>query len=66
MPVLVTAEERKDGFVVEIVDRGNWKPFRAEPDEERGRGLAMIKALVSDVRITLRAQGTTIRLFQET
>ena len=66
MPVLVTAEERKDGFVVEIVDRGNWKPRRAEPDEERGRGLAMIKALVSDVRITLRAQGTTIRLFQET
>jgi anti-sigma regulatory factor (Ser/Thr protein kinase) len=64
-PVLVTAEQSSDGFVVEIVDNGHWRPAR-QPDEERGRGLAMIKALVSDVQINSLREGTIIRLFQHT
>jgi anti-sigma regulatory factor (Ser/Thr protein kinase) len=63
-PVLIKAEANDEAIVVEIIDKGNWRPARVEPDDERGRGLAMIKALVSHVHISSLGGGTTIRLIQ--
>jgi anti-sigma regulatory factor (Ser/Thr protein kinase) len=63
-PVLVKADAHRDGFVVEIVDDGRWRPARKPSKEGRGRGLALIKALVTDVQINSLSAGTTVRLFQ--
>jgi len=63
-PVLVRADAHADGFVVEIVDEGRWRPARKLPIEGRGRGLGLIKALVTEVQIKSLSAGTTVRLFQ--
>ncbi len=49
-PVLITVESRSDGFAIEIIDDGQWK-FREGPACDRGRGLDLIKALVTYVQI---------------
>jgi anti-sigma regulatory factor (Ser/Thr protein kinase) len=63
-PVLVRADAHADGFVVEIVDEGRWRPARKLPIEGRGRGLGLIKALVTEVQIKSLSAGTTVRLFK--
>ena len=63
-PIQIKAEARSDGFVIEITDDGQWKIPDADPSIERGRGLKLIKALVSDVQIRSQVAGTTVRLFQ--
>ena len=62
-PVLVTVDSRKDGIAIEITDDGRWK-IRDEPTSDRGSGIHIIKALVTDVEISLLAEGTTVRIFQ--
>ena len=64
-PIRIKAETRSDGFVIEITDDGQWKIPEAPPRIERGRGLQLIKALVSDVQINSQPTGTTVRLFQQ-
>jgi anti-sigma regulatory factor (Ser/Thr protein kinase) len=63
-PVLVRGEVRPDGFLIEITDKGNWKLPNGEVDEERGRGLDLIRALVSETEIRKSNSGTTVRLIQ--
>ncbi len=63
-PVLVKAAARSAGFVIEISDNGHWRIPEPHPSDNRGRGLVLIRALVSDVQITSGRQGTTVRLFQ--
>ena len=63
-PILVRAEASSDGFVIEITDDGEWKIPEVPSKIERGRGLDLMRALVSDVKVTSRKAGTTIRLFQ--
>ncbi len=62
-PVLITVESRSDGFAIQIIDHGHWK-VREGPAYQRGRGLDLIKALVTYVQINQGPQGTTVRLFQ--
>ena len=40
-----------DGVVIEVSDDGHWKPPDDPPSEERGRGLTLIRSLVSDAQI---------------
>jgi serine/threonine-protein kinase RsbW len=61
-PVVVYAEADADGVVIEVTDDGRWKPPDDPPSEERGRGLNLIRALVSDAQICTGASGTTVRL----
>jgi anti-sigma regulatory factor (Ser/Thr protein kinase) len=63
-PIHIKAEAHSDGFVIEITDDGQWK-IPETPRVERGRGLHLIKALVSDVQINSQPTGTTVRLFQQ-
>src|SRR5439155_1481293 len=50
-----------DGPAIEIVvrDRGQWRPPRGK---NRGRGMALMRALVDDVEVTRHDGGTTVRL----
>ena len=50
-------------LTVEISDTGRWGASRTGNDE-RGRGLVLIKALVSKVEIRTGRHGTTVRLVQ--
>jgi len=52
-----------DGPAIEIVvrDRGQWRPPRGE---NRGRGMALMRALVDDVEVTRHDGGTTVRLLR--
>jgi anti-sigma regulatory factor (Ser/Thr protein kinase) len=64
VPVLVKADARDDGVMIEITDNGEWRIREPELNGEGGRGIALMRSLVSDVQITSEEQGTTVRLFQ--
>ena len=54
----------RDGVVIEVSDDGHWKPPADPPSEERGRGLTLIRSLVSDAQIKTGDRGTTVRIHQ--
>lgn len=60
-PVNVQAHLDERGLTIEVSDHGMWRPAGAD-DEERGRGLVLIAALVSDMDITTDTGGTTVRM----
>jgi PAS domain S-box-containing protein len=51
-----------DRLELVVTDTGSWKPPAAIPESHRGRGLAIMKALMQDVSIQPEAGGTTVRL----
>jgi anti-sigma regulatory factor (Ser/Thr protein kinase) len=63
-PVLICAHIEEGLIAIEIRDRGQWTETGVS--EERGRGLPLIAALVSDVEIDARPDGTTVRLLTQT
>ena len=62
--VVVRGEFGSDGVVIEVSDDGHWKPPDDPPSEERGRGLTLIRCLVSDAQIKTGDRGTTVRIHQ--
>ena len=62
--VVVRGESGSDGVVIEVSDDGHWKPPDDPPSEERGRGLTLIRSLVSDAQIKTGDRGTTVRIHQ--
>ena len=52
---------RLDGLEVEVAvrDYGSWRPER---DDDQGRGLLLMRALMDDVQVTPTSEGTTVRL----
>ena len=65
-PVVVHGEDGANGIVIEVTDDGSWKAPDDPPSEERGRGLNLIRALVSDAQISTGDAGTTVRIHQQT
>ena len=63
-PVTVRGESRPCDFLIEITDEGTWKIPEDPPSEERGRGLELIRSLVSETEIRKSDGGTTVRLIQ--
>ena len=63
-PVLVRAESGFDGVVIEVCDEGRWRPEDDPPSEERGRGITLIRSLVSEAQINTGEWGTTVRIHQ--
>ncbi len=55
----VSATIRADGFEAEVRDGGRWRERR---DDDRGRGLAIIEALMDDVEVITDPSGTTVRM----
>jgi anti-sigma regulatory factor (Ser/Thr protein kinase) len=60
-PVAIEARFADGTVSVEIRDSGRWKAQR-HADELRGRGLLLIKKLVTDFEIQTHPSGTTLRL----
>ncbi len=48
-----------DKIVVEIQDRGIWRPAQ---DSGRGRGLKLMRSLMDEVTIETNEKGTLVRL----
>ena len=63
-PVVVRGDADGDGVVIEVSDDGHWKPPADPPSEERGRGLTLIRSLVSDAQVWTGDRGTTVRIHQ--
>ena len=49
---------------LEVQDKGTWKHPTTERAYQRGRGLPLIAALVSESQITHNGRGTTLRMSQ--
>jgi anti-sigma regulatory factor (Ser/Thr protein kinase) len=49
-----------------VADHGAWRPPRSEPDDTRGRGLALMRALADRCTIERHAEGTMICLEYDT
>ena len=47
---------------VAIVDSGSWKPPQPSVDQYRGRGIALMRALMQAVTIDSEVGGTTVRI----
>ena len=63
-PVTVRGESRPEDFLIEITDDGKWKIPDGRASEERGRGLDLLRSLVSEAEIRKSDSGTTVRLIQ--
>jgi serine/threonine-protein kinase RsbW len=63
-PFEVRGEINDRVLTLEISDTGQWEGSRRSNDE-RGRGLVLIKALVSKLEIRTSRYGTTLRLLQQ-
>ncbi len=50
-----------DSIVVEITDRGTWRP-PVESDRVGGRGLPIMRAVMDEVHIERTPAGTTVRM----
>jgi anti-sigma regulatory factor (Ser/Thr protein kinase) len=62
--IRVWADAKPDGLTIEVSDAGAWRIPDDPPPLERGRGLNLIRSLVSDATILTDAGGTTVRLRQ--
>lgn len=51
-----------DRLHLTVVDNGDWKPPRPDPAAHRGRGIALMRALMQDASIDWGASGTTISM----
>ena len=60
--VTVRAQTAGGDIEIEISDDGNWKVPDAAPNEERGRGLPLIRLLVPESTVSSGVSGTTVRL----
>ncbi|MEV5649643.1 ATP-binding protein [Nocardia sp. NPDC052254] len=66
-PGIVAVRGRISGsdLYLSIIDRGSWEPVGDRPDPRRGRGLMMMRALITDVDIDTGAAGTRVDLHTE-
>ncbi|PEH78450.1 hypothetical protein CRM89_22755 [Nocardia sp. FDAARGOS_372] len=45
---------------ITVADHGRWKTPDPSPDPMRGRGMAIIRALIPEVEVTISGSGTTV------
>lgn len=51
-----------DRVQLTIADNGSWKVPQSDRDSRRGRGIALMRALMRDVDIVIGSSGTSVRL----
>lgn len=61
-PVTVLGRVEEDAILIEIRSAGAWGAHLHEASDERGRGLILMKQLMSEVEIVAEAERTTVRL----
>ena len=60
--VTVRARAASEGIEIVISDEGSWKAPDEVSNDERGRGLSLIRLLVPDAEVSTGVPGTTVRL----
>ncbi len=60
--VTLRATAIADRLHLSVVDTGSWKPNVPDPNSHRGRGIALMRALMQDVAIEPTDTGTTIHM----
>ena len=58
--VLIEAESEDGTLQVSVTDHGRWRHPR--PDDSRGRGLELVRAVIGDVDVERGEGGTTVRM----
>jgi len=58
--VLIEAESEAGTLQVSVVDHGRWRHPR--PDDSRGRGLELVRAVIGDIDVERGEGGTTVRM----
>jgi GAF domain-containing protein/anti-sigma regulatory factor (Ser/Thr protein kinase) len=58
--VLIEAESEDGALQVSVTDHGRWRHPR--PDDSRGRGLELVRAVIGDVDVERGEGGTTVRM----
>jgi anti-sigma regulatory factor (Ser/Thr protein kinase) len=61
-PVTIVGRVEPDLILIEVLSAGRWGAQERELSDERGRGLAIMRALVSDVEILLEEERIILRL----
>jgi anti-sigma regulatory factor (Ser/Thr protein kinase) len=61
-PVTVLGRIEPDAILIEVMSAGRWGEQLQEASDERGRGLMLMRRLVSEVEIVAEAERTTVRL----
>ena len=62
-PVRLRAEARVDDVRLTVTDTGRWKTPRPDRSPHRGRGMALMRALMQDVTIVPGTAGTTVDMY---
>jgi serine phosphatase RsbU (regulator of sigma subunit)/anti-sigma regulatory factor (Ser/Thr protein kinase)/uncharacterized protein YigA (DUF484 family) len=58
--VLIEAESEDGALRVSVIDHGRWRHPR--PDDSRGRGLELVRAVIGDIDVERGESGTTVRM----
>jgi anti-sigma regulatory factor (Ser/Thr protein kinase) len=58
--VLIEAESEEGRLQVAVTDHGRWRHPR--PDDSRGRGLDLVRAVIGDIDVERGESGTTVRM----
>ena len=61
-PVTVVGRLEADVILIEVTSVGRWGAHQQQGSDERGRGVALMKGLLSDVEILAEEERTTVRL----
>ena len=61
-PITVLGRVEQDAILIEVMSAGAWGAHPQPASDERGRGLILMKKLVSAVEIVAEAERTTVRL----
>jgi anti-sigma regulatory factor (Ser/Thr protein kinase) len=61
-PVTVVGRVEPDVILIEVTSAGRWASQRQEHSDERGRGLPLMRSLLSDVEILAEEHRTIVRL----
>ena len=61
-PVTVVGRVEPDVILIEVTSAGRWAARPQQVSAERGRGIALMKGLLSDVEILAEEEQTIVRL----
>ena len=61
-PVTVVGRKEPDVILIEVTSVGRWGAHQQQSSDERGRGVAIMKSLLSDVEIRAEEERTTVCL----
>lgn len=61
-PVTVTGRIDKTAILIEVTQSGAWVAYQHDDPDERGRGIPLIRAYMTDVEFRRERDHTTVRM----